>query len=92
MIVVYIQAGFVLINLAMAWWHSRLIKQHKKIRHGLWAALYILAIGAVCVLMKNWYFGPALLFIRPLTFDPFLNVLRKLPITYTPKKPEVNFG
>jgi len=88
MIIVYIQGGFVIINLLMAWWHSALIKKQKRISHGIFGAGYLLAVAIVCIITHNWLQGPPLLFLRQLVVDPALNVMRVLPVHYTPKNPK----
>lgn len=72
---------FIALNLAMAHYHSRLIKQGKRIRHGLWAAGYLAAVGIFCLLFTWWYL-PALVFLRGVVFSPALNIFRGLGISY----------
>lgn len=73
--------AFIALNIAMAWYHARLIKEDKRIRHGLWAAGYLVAVGIFCLLFTWWYF-PALVFLRGVVFSPALNLFRQLPIDY----------
>jgi hypothetical protein len=73
--------AFIVLNIAMAWYHARLIKEDKRIRHGLWAAGYLAAVGIFSLLFSWWYF-PALVFLRGCVFSPALNLFRGLPIDY----------
>lgn len=61
----------------MAWYHSKLIKQNKPIKHGWWGLLAV-AVAGVFALINVWYF-PVLIMERALFFSPFLNQFRGLP-------------
>lgn len=43
------------VNIAMAWWHARLIRQNRPIRHGAWSAIFFLLVGVTA-----WWRWPAL--------------------------------
>lgn len=78
------------VTLAMAWWHSRLIKAGRPIRHGWWSALYIIlvvgAIGLFWQSLPGW--APAGIFAlacacgRLVVFNIALNRFRGLSWTY----------
>tara|TARA_R110000868_G_scaffold29391_2_gene109256 strand:+ start:950 stop:1330 length:381 start_codon:yes stop_codon:yes gene_type:complete len=78
----------VLVNIAMAWWHSELIKDSKPIKHGLWGAGYLLLAGAFAVFNHSWILFIASLFIRKVFFDLMLNSFRGLPLFYVSKSPK----
>jgi len=44
------------VNITMAWWHSRLIKAGRPIRHGAWAAIFSLLVAVTI-----WWQWPSLL-------------------------------
>jgi hypothetical protein len=83
-----IQIAFIVLNILNAVHDADRIKKHKRIYHAYFGGGYIIAIGLVCWLTGFWYLGPPLLFLRQLTFDPFLNKLRGLPINYIPSNPK----
>lgn len=70
--------AFILFNIAMASYHSYLIRKHKKISHGLWGALYGLSLLPFGLLF-NWWYIPMGIFLRGWLFSPMLNSLRKQP-------------
>lgn len=71
------------INISMARYHAYLILKEKRIIHGLWGALYLLAIY---LLWNNWLFILNSLFIRKVFFDIYLNYFRGLPLFYVSTK------
>ena len=75
------QIIFIALNILLAWYHARLIKQGKKIYHGRWAA-GIAGLMAAFAAIDLWYI-PVLLFLRLLIFGAALNLFRHLPIEYT---------
>lgn len=75
-------------NIATAWWHSRLIKQHRRIYHGWWAAAYFLLIGALCIFYNSGWLAIFSLFIRKPLFDVSLNIFRELPLFYVSSDPD----
>jgi hypothetical protein len=75
------QLIFVAFNIWMAWYHSRLIKDHRPIRHGYWAALYLFAVLVWSVIF-GWLYAPLLILQRGVVFSPALNLFRRLPINY----------
>lgn len=76
-----IQLIFLIGNIAMAWYHAKLIKDHMPIYHGWWSGGYLLAVIVVCYLFSWWYW-PVLLLLRGVVFSPALSLFRGLPINY----------
>ena len=74
-----IQLIFTAINIALGWWHARLIKQNRPIKHGWWGLGYVVAAGVVTFLLKDWILFILLLLIRKVVFDLSLNIFRGLP-------------
>lgn len=70
------------INVAMAWWHSKLIAAQKKIKHGLWGLFYIACAVALARLHNSWLLLVDALFIRKVVFDLSLNLFRGKPLFY----------
>jgi len=64
------------INVAMAWYHSRLIKAGKKINHGLWGGAYLMAATLLSWSIHDWWLVVLSLFIRKVVFDLSLNYFR----------------
>ncbi|MGN6491175.1 MAG: hypothetical protein ACTHLE_04205 [Agriterribacter sp.] len=81
--IVFIQIIFSVINVAMAWYHAKLIKQNKPIEHGWWAFGYF--VVALPVLFLNWLLFASLFVLRLPLFNTVLNKLRGLPIFYMGK-------
>lgn len=84
------------VTLVMAWWHSRLIKANRPIRHGWWALLFAaLVILGVITLNKvgafplnAWKIGVFTLACaigRLVVFNISLNYFRGLSLTYVSK-------
>lgn len=71
------EIALLVINLVMAWWHSRLILGGRPIKHGLWALLYAACLGAAFWITRNPLVPIAGVFIRECFFAPVLNFLRK---------------
>lgn len=69
-------------NILMAIYHVRLINRGQRIRHGLWAAGYLAAVGIFCLLF-TWLYLPVLVLLRAVVFTPALNKFRGLGIGYT---------
>ena len=68
----------VFLNLLMAMIHYVMIDRNKKIQHAWWAAGYLVICALCAHLFANiWYIFP-MLFVRPVVFDPVLNMARKL--------------
>lgn len=67
-----------LVNIGNAFFDSWRMKKNIRIAHALTALLY----GVVCALVALWFgnilYAIPMLFIRPVVFDPLLNVLNKL--------------
>lgn len=81
------------VNLAMAWWHSRLIKANRSIRHGAWSALYaaLIALAVWACWTDLPRVGQMSIFTltcacgRLAIFAPALNLFRGLSLTYVSK-------
>lgn len=92
MIFLFLYILVIPVNLAIAMWHARLIKQNLPIRHGLWAGLY-----AALIAMAIWLqpamprvgqiavFALAASCGRLAIFAPALNIFRGLSLTYVSK-------
>jgi hypothetical protein len=84
------------VNVAMAWWHARLIKEGRPILHGLWGLLYAVLIGiaiwllwpAVSLLHSVVAFALACACARLPVFSIILNCLRGERWYYVPVKPK----
>ncbi|MHA4844401.1 hypothetical protein ACX0G7_09565 [Flavitalea antarctica] len=74
-----IQLLFVLINIAMAWYHAKLIRENKPIVHSLWAAGYLAAVVIATIITKDIILFVLLFVERKLVFDIALNVFRGKP-------------
>jgi hypothetical protein len=66
----------------MAWYHSRLIKRHEPIYHGIWSAAYLAGVGIAIYLTGEWFLLPILLVLRKVVFDLSLNLFRGLSLWY----------
>jgi hypothetical protein len=81
------------VNLAIAWWHSRLIKAGRPIRHGAWSVLYaaLIAIAIWVCWTELPHVGQMSVFAlacacgRLAIFAPALNLFRGLSLTYVSK-------
>lgn len=73
-------------NLVMAWHHSQLIADGKKIYHGLWGSYYIAFAVLVAFVGKSWLLLILSLPIRKVVFDLSLNLFRGLPLFYVSTK------
>lgn len=88
-----LQALLLGLTVLEAWWHSRLIKQNRPIRHGWWAAAY----GGLCLIaawsvgeisppfFKLTLFATACAAGHLVVFNIALNRFRGLPWTYISK-------
>ena len=65
----------ILINIAMAYIHANMIKDGKKILHGLWGGGYII-VATLFALVNHWILLPEALLIRKVFFDLSLNKFR----------------
>jgi hypothetical protein len=74
------QLIYLAITLGMAFWHFRLIKSNKPIKHGWWSLLAVAVAGLFGLI--DWLYIPVMLMIRALVFSPALSLWRGLPITY----------
>lgn len=57
----------------MAWWHAKLLKQNRKIKHALWGGLYLVVAGVLSVVLASLPFFACSLFVRKVFFDTALN-------------------
>lgn len=76
------------INILMAWYHARLIKADRPIRHGWWAALYITLCGALCLFAESGWLAIFAILIRKPLFDVSLNYFRGKPLFYVASDPD----
>ncbi len=74
-----------LLNVAMAWHHSSLIKEGRPIKHGWWGLLYFGIAFPICFYYKSVLLFVCFLFIRKIFFDISLNLFRELPTFYVSK-------
>lgn len=81
------QIILIAVNIAMAYYHSVLIKKGKKIQHGYWGGGYLLLAGLLSVLTGSWVLMIFSLFVRKVVFDLSLNLFRGLPLFYVSKTP-----
>lgn len=72
-----IETALLAVNLVMAWWQARLIRNNRPIKHGWWALLYSVCLGAAFWITRNPLVPIAGVFIRECFFAPVLNFLRK---------------
>lgn len=77
----------ILVNILMAWWHSRLLKKDRKIKHGWWGLAYILFASITTYYSEDVAVFINSLFIRKVFFDTALNLFRRLAIFYV--SPEI---
>jgi hypothetical protein len=74
-------------NVLNAEWDAYRIKKHKQPNHPANAGLYLGLVIFLCFL-TDWKLSIALICLRPLVFDHWLNVRRGLPLDYQPKAPK----
>lgn len=82
------QVILILVNIAMAYYHSVLIENGKKIHHGYWGGGYLLFSGFLSLLIESWVLMIFSLFVRKVVFDLSLNLFRGLPLFYVSKTPK----
>ena len=73
---------FIGANLSMAGWHSFLIKEGRSIKHGYWAAVYLLFAGLVSYFNNSLLLFICALLIRKVVFDLLLNLFLKRQLFY----------
>lgn len=74
---------FLIIQIGLAYDHSKLIKNNQKIEHLWWAMLSALIVLFFVYISKfNWLFGLTLIVERFLFFSIALNLFRRLPLFY----------
>ena len=76
------------VNVAMAAYHAKLIKQERKVQHGLWGGGYFLFAGILCLLAHSWWLALLAALVRKVAFDVSLNIFRGLPLFYVSAKPK----
>lgn len=79
--IIFNHIAWIALNVAIAYHHSRLIKQNRRIYHGWWAA----GIGAVIALwgLLNIWYVPVMFLVRLIIFSPVLAKFRGLPWSYS---------
>lgn len=75
-------------NILMAYYHSRVIKNHKKVKHWLWGGLYFVVSVALALHFKSWVFLGCSLIQRIPIFNSALNLFRGKPLFYVSTAPE----
>ncbi len=70
------------VNVWMAWYHSRLIQKGIRIKHGFWAAGWLIFSTLLSIVLQSWVLMVASLFIRKVVFDLSLNLFREKPLFY----------
>lgn len=70
-----------LVNIAMAYHHSELIKDDKPIKHGWWGLSYFV-LAVVMSIFSSWWLLLAAMLIRKVFFDLSLNLFRGKPLFY----------
>lgn len=73
---------FIAINIALAKYDSWRISRHKRIYHGINAAVYLILLIYPYIVTKDWFFIIALLSLRRIVFDTALNLFRGLRFDY----------
>lgn len=84
---IYIPA-YMAFCLLLALLNAELIKDGKRIYHGLNGALHLVCWGLIFWVTDSWLLTLALPFIGRLFFDSALNLFRELPLDYVPKNPK----
>lgn len=64
----------VAINIGHAFYDARKMKKNIRIRHGVTGVLYFLTCVFVAICFENIWFTIPMLLIRPVVFDPVLNM------------------
>lgn len=64
-------------NIAMAYYHSLLMKRGKQIKHGLWSLYYLLFAALLSILNHSCLLFIDSLLIRKVVFDISLNLFNK---------------
>lgn len=74
------------VNILMAWWHSRLLKQSRPIKHGWWGLSYIVLAAFLAYLSGSILVGVNSLFIRKVFFDTSLNLFNGRAIFFVSRE------
>jgi len=86
MIAAYLSQVFLIaFNIWMARYHSRLLKQDKKIKHGIWGGLYLLVAVGLSLCFGWWFFLSTLL-LRKFLFDTALNLYNGRALFFVSKE------
>lgn len=70
----------------MAWWHSRLFKKDRTVKHGWWGLGYIALATFLAYLSGSILLAVSSLFIRKLFFDTALNLFNGRAIFFVSKE------
>lgn len=81
-----IEILIIAINVTMAWHHSNLIADEKKIYHGWWGLAYFVFVCFAAWLGKSWVLLALSFPLRKVVFDLSLNLFRGLPLFYVSTK------
>lgn len=73
---------FLAANIVMAWYHSELIKDGVKIKHGLWGGAYLVLAAGSAYFQDSITLFILLLVMRKFVFDTALNLFRGLGLLY----------
>lgn len=76
---------YICLNVFLAQIDAYKIKVGIHIKHGVNAGVYILLCGITLYITRDVYFFIALMFLRKIVFDTFLNIFRGLPYNYASK-------
>lgn len=76
----------IVFNITMAWHHSQLIADGKRIYHGWWGLAYVAFAVLVAFVGKSWMLMILSLPLRKVVFDLSLNLFRGLPLFYVSTK------
>lgn len=82
---IWLQVIFIALNILMAAYHAYLIGHNKRITHGWWSLVYIVAMFVAFYFYRNWFLFPILLILRKVVFDISLNLFRAKAWDYTSK-------
>lgn len=82
-----IQIALVFANIAMAYHHSRIIANHRKVKHWFWGGLYLLTAATLTIAFHSWVFFACACLGRKVFFDLSLNYFRDKPLFYVSDAP-----
>jgi hypothetical protein len=78
--------GLIGVNILMAWWHARLLKQSRPIKHGWWGLSYLILTAFLAYLSGSVLLAVNSLFIRKVFFDTALNLFNGRAIFFVSKE------